>query len=78
MSSIAEQLRLAGLTTRQPQGVGSGQHGGSKVSLLYTPAEADSMDMDTVCALGSNGLSKLLAISSTFDTFRDLFVSCGV
>lgn len=74
MTSIAEQLKAAGLA-RQPHGLGGGQQGGSKVSLLYTPQEADSMDMDTVCALGSNGLSKLIGISSTFESFRALFVS---
>jgi len=68
MTSIAEQLRLAGLSRQPP----SQQHG--TVSLLFTPQEADAMDMDTVCALGSNGLSKLLAISTSFDAFRNLFV----
>lgn len=69
MSSLAEQLKK--LAQGQPLGAAKGS--AKAVSLLFTDKEAAELDMDAVCAIGSNGFEQLLNLAPTFAHYDGLF-----
>jgi U3 small nucleolar RNA-associated protein 10 len=73
MASLAEQLKRLAQGTPGAQGAQGARGGVRAVSLMFTDKEAAELDMDAVCAIGSNGLEQLLNLAPTFAAYAGLF-----
>eukprot|EP00045_Choanoeca_perplexa_P017837 m.268280 g.268280 ORF g.268280 m.268280 type:complete len:2222 (+) comp17650_c0_seq1:65-6730(+) len=80
MTSLAEQLeqRKFALGSSSTTNAGLMRQKATKVSLLFDKEKAATLEDETICALGENGLQQLVTVDPQFREFEALFGSASI